>query len=106
MARVPAAFVDQQQLDAEIAKALPLLGRNVAHINYSLGEDWSGDPSIFLRVLLTDQAAAPDGLGARTRDIRNALEQSVGFFEKWGVLPYFSFRSQSEQEDLKDPEWA
>jgi hypothetical protein len=26
--------------------------------------------------------------------------------ENWGLLPYFSFRSKSEQEKRNDPEWT
>jgi hypothetical protein len=27
-------------------------------------------------------------------------------YENWGLLPYFSFRSKSEQEKRNDPEWV
>jgi hypothetical protein len=46
----------------EIAKSFP---GEVVRIRYSVGHDWSGDPAIFFRVLLSDTASRRRGSGRR-----------------------------------------
>jgi hypothetical protein len=38
-----------------------------------------------------------------SNQVQRAIVQQVQPLEEWGVLPYFNFRSQSEQANLKQP---
>ena len=103
---VPSGLVNQKQLAAEIDRAKTKLGKEVVRVRYSLEEDSTGEPSIFFRIVLTDEASKEDGLVDVTCRITSVLFDEIRPYENWGLLPYFSFRSQSEQEHLNDPQWA
>jgi hypothetical protein len=68
-------------------------------IRYGLGEDWNGSPSIFFRVVLTDNASQQHLRGASLRVASTVLNE---------IKPdeYFNFRSVSEQAALKEEAWA
>jgi hypothetical protein len=106
MAIVPAGLVHRGQLDIEIKTAVGKLGPEATHVSYSLGEDSTGEPSIFFRIVLTDTAAGEENLADITGRIATALFNEIRPIENWGLHPYFNFRSVSEQQRRKDPEWA
>lgn len=102
---VPKAYVDQKQIDTLVREAESRLAPDVARIRYSLDEDWSGDPAIYFRVVLRDQAAARENLLAVTKRVKSAVRAQVKP-DELGVLSYFNFRTVSEQAQLQDPDWA
>lgn len=106
MQMVPTGFVHQTQLADEIAKAKRKLGKEIVRVNYSLGTDSTGEPSIFFRIVLTDAASREDKLAEVTGRVATILFDEIRPYENWGLLSYFSFRSKSEQEKRSDPEWA
>jgi hypothetical protein len=106
MPMVPTGFAHQSQLDNEIAKALRKLGKETVRVNYSLGTDSTGEPSIFFRIVLTDAASNEDKLAEVTGRIATLIFDEIRPHENWGLLPYFSFRGKSELEKRNDPEWA
>lgn len=57
-------------------------------------------------VILSDSAIGPEQLLKVTNDVSEAIVQKVQPLEQWGVLPYFNFRSQSEQAKLNQPTMA
>ena len=59
------------------------LAPDVVRIRFKLGYDWSDDPAIYFRIILSD---------------------SFGLWES-DRLPYFKFRSQSEQEKVREAAW-
>jgi hypothetical protein len=103
---VPTGIVHQTQLADEIAKAIRKLGKEAVRVSYSMGTDSTGEPSIFFRIVLTDTASREDRLADVTGRIATILFDEIRPHENWGLLPYFSFRSKSEQEERNDPEWA
>ena len=86
----------------EIAMKFP---DEVVAIGYSPSYDWNGDPAIYFRVLLTDHASQRSVLGDVTARVGDELFDSLQF-ERSDYIPYFYFRSKSEQDKLKDPEWG
>ncbi len=102
----PPGLVYQRQLDAEIKNAIAKLGPEAVHVSYSLKEDSTGEPSLFFRVVLTDEAAQEVNLLHATEGISRAIFNEVRPIENWGLFPYFNYRSHSEWKRLKDPEWA
>ena len=103
---VPTAFVHQAQLANEIVKAIRKLGKEVVRVSYSLGTDSTGEPSLFFRIVLTNAASREDELAEVTGRIEATLFDELRPYENWVLIPYFSFRSKSEQEKRTDPEWA
>jgi len=106
MPMVPTGIVHQSPLANEIAKAIRKLGKETVRVNYSMGTDSTGEPSIFFRIVLTDAASREDKLAEVTDRITTILFDEMRPYENWGLLPYFSFRSKSEQEKRNDPEWV
>jgi len=102
---VPTGSVQKTQLDTVIAKAIRKLGKETVRVNYSLGTDSTGEPSIFFRIVLTDAASREDRLAEVTSRISTILDE-IRPQENWGLLSYFSFRSKSEQEKRDDPDWG
>ena len=100
------AFVQQAQLDQAVGDLKPGLGSDVVTLRYTLGQDWSGEPAIFFRVVLSERASRRDQLRSSTNQIENAIMQGLQPLEEWGGLPYFSFRSMAEQAALQEEAWA
>lgn len=74
----------------------------VVNLRYSVDNDWSGDPAIFFRITLSDDAARREVLSQTSRRVMDFITQRLDPFGQWGLIPYFSFRSQSEQAKLRE----
>lgn len=105
MPYVPTGFVNQQDIAAGVQRAVHALAPTVVRIRYDIGSDWTGDPSIFFRIVLTDEAAKEAQLNAIANEIAVTLMREVKA-EEQGLRSYFNFRSASELADLKEPAWA
>ena len=81
---VPVGFVHQTQLGNQIAKVVRKLGREAVHVNYSLGADSTGEPSIFFRIVLTDAASREEKLAEVTSRIATTLFDELHPHENWG----------------------
>jgi len=102
---VPKGFVNQREIAASVERAANVLADTVVRIRYDLGSDWTGDPSIFFRIVLTDEAAKKGKLNETANAISEVLMREVKADEQ-GLHTYFNFRSASEQAELKEPAWA
>ncbi len=98
---IPKAFAQQGQFAAAVAQVARQLGPQVVRIQHTFGNDSTGEPSVFFMVILSDAATRRDQLLTIANGISTAVMQQVAPLEEWGVLPYFSFRSQSEQAKLE-----
>src|SRR5437899_10493090 len=76
----------------------------VVRIRHSFGYNWDGDPAIFFRVVLSDDASHIDTLGEVTARIRRTLSEDLRLHES-EYFTYFNFRNKTEADKLKDPEW-
>lgn len=94
-----------KDLDLQVQETATDFPGEVVHIRYSVSHDWSGDLAIFFRVLLSDTASRAEALADVTGRISGKLFDSL---QQSGsdYIPYFYFRSQSEQKKLNDPEWV
>lgn len=99
------ALVNRQKIEADVQRAAQALAPAVVRIRYSFEDDWTGEPSIFFKVLLADDVAYGPNLGKVAREIQMKLMDEVRPDEQ-GLNDYFNFRSLSEQADLNDPAWA
>ena len=98
---VPKAFARQGQFATAVSQVAEQLRPNVVRIQHEFGDDSTGEPSVFFMVILTDAASRRDRLLTVANEVSTALVQQIAPLEEWGVLPYFSFRSQSEQAKLE-----
>jgi hypothetical protein len=98
-------FVKQQEIAEGVQRAARALAHSVVRIRYDFGPDWTGDPSIFFRIILTDDAAKKPKLNEIANAISLILTREVRADEQ-GLHAYFNFRSASEQAELKEPAWA
>ena len=103
---IPRGVAQRAALDAAIQEIVSTLGPDVVRVRYTLGEDWTGDDAIFFRVLLSDHASKRRRLLQVTNRVRDRIVQTLEPVEEWGLLPYFEFRSESEQAALKEKAWA
>src|SRR5439155_23524077 len=76
----------------------------VVRVRHSFGEDWSGDPAIYFRIVLSDDASRRERLGEVADRIERTLKDDLGLYES-DYNPYFHYRSKSEEDKLKEPEW-
>lgn len=99
------AFAQQAQFFAAVANAAAGLPQPVLSITPSLGSDWNGESAVFFQIVLAD--GTPRGqLLNLTRQISQSIVHQVQPLEEWGVLPYFNFRTQSEEARVREPVWA
>src|SRR6266852_4690807 len=91
----------QAEIDAAVAAVVSELAPDVVRIRYNIGEDHTGDPSIFFRIVLSDNATTPRRFRKTTRDVEARLEERVDP-DQFGLFPYFNFRSRSETEALRE----
>jgi len=99
--------VNQAQFAQNVNAAIGSLNpQEVARVAYSIGHDSTDDPAIFFRIVLTDAASREDRLADVTGRVASTLFHSIRPIENWGLTPYSSFRSFSEQGMRNDPEWS
>lgn len=80
-----------------------LLPSEVVKWNYTLDGDWEFDPAIFFWITLSDEASTKERLESVAEGIIEIINQNLDPMRKWGLFPYFNFRSYSEQEKLQEP---
>ena len=106
MAMIPTGYVNPRLIESEIERAIQKLGPEVVRVKYKVGEDTSGEPAIYFRIVLVDSAAGVHGFGDVAENISDALFDELRPNENWGLRSYFRYRSQSEQAKMNDPDWA
>ena len=102
----PKGFVEPSQLAAAIADVEQMLAPDVVRIRHTIGSDWSGEPALFLRVILSDSASRPDRLHQVRSRVSAVISRQLDPLNKWGLFPYLKFRSQSEQAVLQEATWS
>jgi hypothetical protein len=105
MPYLPSAVQKTPQINAILEQVRQELAPGVVYIRFEIGQDWSGDWAIFFRVVLSDEASRRGNLRTITNEVVQRVSERVDF-AAIGVIPYFNFRSQSEQAVLREPAWA
>jgi hypothetical protein len=100
----PQQLKDFAQKVEDVAKKFP---GEVVRIRHSFSRDWDGDPAIYFKILLTDEALRRRPLHELTKAVRNALIEDLSIYRsEYSVyIPYFTFRTEMEQQELQDPAW-
>jgi hypothetical protein len=97
---VPTAFANPSEFQAEISRVSKSLAPQVVRIDATLGYDWTEEPAAFFMVILADGATQKDQLYSISQRVSETIENEVDPIDTWGVIPYFNFRSASEQVKL------
>src|ERR1700743_661685 len=97
----PRGVVESTQLAGHL-KALEPFPPGVVNLRYTVEDDWSGDPAMFFWITLSDEAARRGGLFPSSPRIIDFITEQVAPAGQGGLIPYFNFRSQSEQARLKE----
>ena len=100
---LPEVVTKQNQVSKAVSEVAAFLHPDVEYIRYDVGQDWSGDWAIFFRAVISDEAAS-----RRLRDVSSRVVWMLGErldFGSMGVIPYYNFRSKSEQSVLQETAW-
>jgi hypothetical protein len=103
---MPKGVAYPEQLAAAVTQIEEALRPDVVRIRHTIENDSSGEPAIFIRVLLSDAASRPDRLLDVTSRIRAFIYGQIDPFNSWGLVPYIHFRSESEQAVLRERAWS
>ena len=101
----PRIYIGPEQIEPGVRIAVEALAPDVVRVRFSLDEDWTGDPSVFFRIVLSDEAVKEAVRGKTIRRIRDKIRNEVRP-DELGLNAYFNFRSFSEEEEEPDPEWT
>ena len=97
MAIVASGLVQQDEIRERVKRLQEIFASDpeVARIVHRLAEDWSGDYSLFIDVILNRKAPAPATVSRISEQIATALLRDVRS-EELGLHSYFNFVSGSE----------
>jgi hypothetical protein len=93
-----------KEFEQEVQQTAKKFPEDVVRIRHSFSHDWSGDPAIYFRIVLSDEASRRDKLADIAARIQSALTDDLRLNES-DYNPYFNFRSKSEVDKLKEPDW-
>jgi hypothetical protein len=104
---IPTRYIDTTEVEKAVDDFIKTLGPEVVRVRYNIGEDWMDVPALYFRVVLADSVAVDRGtIGDATGRVRSAIRERLQPLENWGLFPHVNFRSNAEQEKLRDPKWA
>ena len=103
--QLSSAMRKQPEIDAAVAEVVKELAPTVHHIRWEIGEDWTGDGALFLRIVLSDYSTQGKRLGKTTKQVSALLLEKLEPLNL-DLLVYPSFRSRSEQTSIRDKAWA
>ena len=99
-------FLEPDLLDEAVNAMIPLLGPDVERLRYSLEEDWSGDPAIYFKIVLSDDSSSDDRLRPTTKQIEDAISRHLQPLSQWGLFCYTTYRTHSELAARQEKAWA
>jgi len=89
---------------AQVDRIARDLAPDVVRIRLNISQDWSNDPAIYFRVILSDEASRGDRLADVAARVRSKLFDELRL-DELDHISYFRFRSQSEQSELREKAW-
>jgi len=100
--RSPTATTKQPQIHAAIAEVVREMTPAVQRIDYEIAQDWTGEWAIFFKVLLSNEASKRTRLRSVAPRVVRRMSDNLDL-PTLGLIPYFDFRSQAEEDKLKEP---
>ena len=95
---------DRGKINLAVSNVAAALSPEVAYIRFSIGPDWSDEPAIHFRIVLSDSFSR-DGRMRGVRAVERALRDALDF-DALGLRTYENYRTTAEQAAMKEPEWA
>lgn len=95
----PAYLKEFEEKVQQAAKKFP----EIVRIRHSFDEDWTGEPAIYFRIVLSDDVGL-GGIGEVGRRIRESIPNDLEIYET-DYLPFFYFRLKAEEDRVREPEW-
>jgi cell division protein ZapA (FtsZ GTPase activity inhibitor) len=96
----------QREIEDNVGRLAKEFDREIARIRFSVEENWTGQNSIFLRIVLKEPSAAPGRLRQVTRAIDRRVSELFSNLEEQGLYPFAYFRSEAEPESKQEPKWV
>jgi hypothetical protein len=87
---IPTGFVNQQEIEAAVQRAEQALAPTIVRIRSDLGADWTGDPSIFFRIVISDEFAKKPKLSHIAQEVALKLTNEVKT-DEFGLMHSFIF---------------
>ncbi len=81
------------------------LSPDVVRIRMDIATDSAGEPAIFFRGILSDEAGNRERLWPTIVRAESAIRERLGFDFIESHFPYFNWRTQSEQAVLREASW-
>ena len=94
----------QTEIAAVVADVERISAPDVAYIRFTISEDWTGEPAVYFRVMLSDEAAK-NRLLEVAELVKSRLADRLDY-ESMGLRAYTHYRRQSDQARIRDKEWA
>lgn len=104
MAVMTSPIVHQPKIDKALKKIVRALKPDVVRIRYSFEDNFMGDPSVWFRVVLSDEAAQHHHIHERAQRVRRMVSDLIDP-HGLGLESYLYVRSLSDQEESRDPLW-
>lgn len=104
MAVITSSLVHQPKIEKALKKVLRALKPDVVRIRYSLEDNFMGDPSIYFRIVLSDEAAQEPQLYENAKRAEQLISDAVDP-HGLGLESHFNVRSVSEQNESRNPIW-
>ena len=101
---MPSIVLEESDIDKAVREAAKEVTPDVQWIRYEIALDWSGDPAIYFRVILSNDASREARLAKVTKRVESFLTEKLNLDES-DLLSYFSYRSRAEQAALKESAW-
>lgn len=89
-----------EQVEAVVRKLAP----DVVRVVLRDTEDWTGDPALYIHVLLSDESVKEGRLFEAAEHAEKVIRDELRL-DDLERFPYFRFRSVSEQAKLREKSW-
>lgn len=99
---VPAEVTEESPIEAAVAEVLKDLSPSVRYMPHEIRPDWTGERTIYFRVVLADEATRGEG---RWKIIDQVDRRISDRLIPARHVPSVSYRSESEQAQVNDPAW-
>jgi hypothetical protein len=104
MAVYTSPLVHQPKIEKGLKKIVRALKPDVVRIRYSFEDNFMGEPSVYFRVVLSDEAAEYHHLHANAQRVRRMVSDVIDP-RALGLEWYLNVRSLAEQEESRNPLW-
>lgn len=93
------------EIDVAISEVVKAMAPDVVRIRYDIGTDWSGDPAIYFRIIISDEAGKMPRLHEVATEVAKRLDERLEILST-GFFTYYNVRTVSEHAVLGEDSWG